>query len=202
MSNHVTECLNAYLDGELHGRYLQLVEVHLAECQVCQAELESLGRLSSFLQEIPEPLFTSPERFAAQVSLCLPQRKPAVSGKKLLEVGWWMIPVGLLATWIFISKSYFVHVMLTMANSFGLLTSVSEWIRFGTPNAANWSAALKQVGLLSGETFNWMASTEAITRTSLSEISFQISIALLYLSWLAIWWVRHWRQENSPLLEG
>src|SRR5215211_364601 len=140
MSDHVTEWLNAYLDGELHGRYLQLVEVHLAECQVCQAELESLEDLSRLLQETPAPALTSPERFAARVRLRLPQQKPGVSGEKLLEVGWWMIPVGLLATWVFISTSYFVHDMLTMANSFGLLTSLSEWLRFGTSNAANWSA--------------------------------------------------------------
>ena len=51
MSNHVTEWLNAYLDGELHGSRLQHVEAHLAECDACQAELESLERLSSLLQK-------------------------------------------------------------------------------------------------------------------------------------------------------
>ena len=53
MSNHVTEWLNAYLDAELHGSQLQHVEAHLAECQACQSELESLERLSGLLQESP-----------------------------------------------------------------------------------------------------------------------------------------------------
>jgi hypothetical protein len=39
----------------------------------------------------------------------------------------------------------------------------------------------------------------------LPQISLQISIALLYLSWIAIWWARHIRyqhQQHSQLIEG
>jgi anti-sigma factor RsiW len=46
MSTHVSEWLNAYHDGELRGNRLQYVETHLAECELCQAELESLDNLS------------------------------------------------------------------------------------------------------------------------------------------------------------
>ena len=53
MSNHVTEWLSAYLDGELKGRQLQQVEEHLAECEACQAELDSLQGLSGLLHEVP-----------------------------------------------------------------------------------------------------------------------------------------------------
>ena len=63
MSNHVTEWLNAYYDGELKGKRLQQVEEHLIECEACQAELESLQGLSALLQEVPAPEFPSPERF-------------------------------------------------------------------------------------------------------------------------------------------
>jgi hypothetical protein len=37
------------------------------------------------------------------------------------------------------------------------------------------------------------------------QISFEVSIALLYLSWIAIWWARHRRHARQPhgqLLEG
>jgi len=37
---------------------------------------------------------------------------------------------------------------------------------------------------------------------SLPQISLQISIALLYLSWIAIWWTRHQRQQQGQLLES
>jgi hypothetical protein len=37
---------------------------------------------------------------------------------------------------------------------------------------------------------------------SLPEIIIQVSIALLYLSWMAIWWARHTHQGHGQLLEG
>ena len=47
MSNHVTEWLNSHLDCESKGRRLHQVEEHLAECETCQAELDSLQGLSN-----------------------------------------------------------------------------------------------------------------------------------------------------------
>jgi predicted anti-sigma-YlaC factor YlaD len=202
MSKHVTELLNTYLDGELHGSRLHHVEDHLAECEACQAELDSLQGLSDLLHEVPTPDFTPPERFAAQVALRLPHSKPVTSGRKALEIGWWMIPVGLLATWVFINTAFLVNDMLSVANNFGLLTSVSDWMAFGTSNAANWSTMLGQFGVLRGNSLDFAVSTETLTRTSLPQLILHISIALLYLSWIAIWWARHRRQEHGQLLEG
>jgi hypothetical protein len=175
------------------------VETHLAECQACQAELASLEGLSNLLQEVPEPEFISPERFAAQVSLRLPYQQTTFSRKKILEAGWWMIPVGLLAAWVFINTSFLVSDMLSAANMLGLLTGISNWLM---PGAADWSATLGQFGVLSGNSFDVAASTEIFTRTSLPQISLQVSIALLYLSWIAIWWARHRRQGIGQLLES
>jgi anti-sigma factor RsiW len=201
MSNHVTEWLNAYLDGELQGSRLDHVETHLAECEICQTELASLENLSDVLQEVPTPEFIPSERFAAQVSLRLPHAKPVSSKRKALEIGWWMIPVSLLALWIFLSTSFLVSDMLSVANSVGLLPSLSDSIALITFDAAGWSARLGQFGVLSGNALEFAASMEAFTRTSLPQISLQVSVALLYLSWIAIWWARHQRQENGPLLE-
>lgn len=202
MSNHVTEWLNAYLDGELQGSRLDQVETHLAECEICQTELASLEKLSDMLQEIPAPEFIPAERFAAQVSLRLPHAKPASSERKALEIGWWMIPVGLLVIWVFVNTAFLVSDMLSVANSVGLLPSVSGWITLGPWNTAGWAARLAQFGILSGNALDFAEFTEAFTRTSLPQISLQISIALLYLSWIAIWWARHRRQEHGQLLEN
>jgi predicted anti-sigma-YlaC factor YlaD len=202
MSKHMTEWLSAYLDAELRGSRLHDVQTHLAECQACRSELQALESLSSLLQEVPVPEFTLPERFAARVSLRLPHQQKLTSTNKIFEIGWWMIPIGLLAVWIFINTSFLVSDMLSVANNFGLLTSVSDWIRFGTSNAAGWSATLGQFGVLSGDSLNLATSTETFTRTTLPQISLQISIALLYLSWIAIWWARHQRQQHGQLLEG
>jgi hypothetical protein len=64
------------------------------------------------------------------------------------------------------------------------------------------SATLDQSGLLSGNGVSWAETIETLTRTSLPLISLQVSIALLYLGWIAVWWVRHTRQEHSQLLGG
>lgn len=205
MSKHVLEWLNPYLDGELKGSQSRTVEAHLSECRECQAELESLQRLSGLLQQVPVPAFISPERFASQVNLRLPHEQPIVSGKRLLEIGWSMIPVGLLAAWIFVSTSAVLSDILSAANNLGLLNSVSGWLTFGISSSPDWSATLGQVGLLRGNGLNWAEWTESFTRTALPQISLQVSIALLYLSWMAIWWSRRTQAQNrqhGELLEG
>lgn len=204
MSKHVTEWLNAYLDGELRSSQLQQVEAHLVECQACRDELESLARLSSLLHEVPAPEFTPAERFAAQVSLRLPHRSypPPVSKNSLLELGWWLVPAGLLGAWVFIGTSFIVKDILEAANNLGLLAGLSDWLVFDPASETYWSATLGQYGILSGNTLDWAASTEALTRTLLPLLIFQVTIALLYLSWMAIWWARRRRQESGQLLEG
>lgn len=202
MSKHVTEWLNAYLDGELNESQFQQVEAHLVECQVCRTELESLAQLSSLLHEVPAPAFTPPERFAAQVSLFLPRRQVSTSRSKVLEIGWWMIPVGLLGAWIFVSTSAFVSNLLFAANNLGLLGDLSNWLVFNPTGETQWSATLGQFGFLSGNSLHWAATAEASTRTSLPLITLYVVIAFLYLGWMAIWWARRQRQGRDQLLEG
>lgn len=202
MSEHVTEWLSAYLDGELRGSRLQHVEEHLLECGICEAELESLQRLSELLLAAAVPEFPPADRFAAQVSLRLSRQQTMAARRgEILEIGWWMIPVGLLAVWIFMSTSSFIGDILSAAASLGLLTGVSDWLVSGSASQTYWTATLGQWGLLSGSSLDWAASTEAFTRSSLPQITFEVSIALLYLSWMAIWWARQRRREHSPLIE-
>jgi len=205
MSTHVSEWLNAYHDGELHGNLLQHVEFHLWECELCQAELESLDSLSGFLHEVPTLGFISVERFASQISLRLPHTQTAVSKRQLLEVGWWMIPVGLLGAWVFIATSSILSNILYEANTFGLLSGISGWLRLGSASGVYLSSTLGQAGVLSGNGLTWAETAETFTRLSLPQISLQVSIALLYLSWIAVWWTRHQRharQSQGQLVEG
>jgi predicted anti-sigma-YlaC factor YlaD len=197
MSQHVSEWLNAYYDGELRGNRLHQVEAHLTECELCQKELESLDRLSNVLHTVPAPEFVSAERFASQVSLRLPHKQSAISRKQLFDLGWWMIPVGLLGIWVFIGTAFFVSDILSAANNFGLLSNISGWLDFGTSGDTLWTAALGQFGVLSGNSLNLAESTEAFTRTALPLLILNVSIALLYLSWMAIWWARHARHESQ-----
>lgn len=202
MSPHVSEWLNAYYDGELHGSRLHQVEAHLAECEFCQAELESFDSLSSILHEVPVVEISSLERFISQVNLRMPHRQITVSRKQILEVGWWMVPVGLLAIWVFFSTAFAVREVVSIAGNLGMFSSITNWAIFGSTSEPVWSATLGQYGLLSGNTLNWAEAAEVLTRTSLPQISLQASIAVLYLSWIALWWTSRTRREQGALVEG
>jgi len=202
MSNHVTEWLNAYFDGELKGKRLHQVEEHLTECEFCQAELDSLQSVSSLLQEVPAPVLISNERFVAQVNLQLPQRRETPTRRKLLEVGWWMAPVGLLMAWIFISTTILIGDMVSVAENFGLLDDGTALFSLNTMDNSYWTSTLGQAGVLRDESLRWAESTESYTRNVLPQFVWQVSIAFLYLAWIAIWWARHTRQGHGQLLEG
>jgi predicted anti-sigma-YlaC factor YlaD len=195
MSDHILELLGAYIDGELNGGQLRKVEAHLDECQSCLEEYYALQALSATLQAAPMPEFPSPERFAAEVALRLPRRAVKPMRNRVLEIGWWLAPVGLIATWVFISTTILVSNVVTAANEFGLLNSAGLFS--GSSNAAYWSATLGQFGVLAGESLQWAELTETFTRTTVPQFIWQISIALLYLSWMAIWWARHSRQGSA-----
>jgi hypothetical protein len=189
MSEHMTDWLGAYMDGELKGARLRQVETHLKECTQCTSELESLTGLSALLHAAPSPEFTSPDRFAAQVGLHLPREVPKPVKRDALEIGWWLIPVCLLLLWTFMNTSAIVDEALTAANRVGLLNDVPAWLVDG-PREATWSMTLGRFGLIKGQGLEWAVLAESFTKNELSQIVWQASIALLYLSWIAIWWAR------------
>lgn len=196
MPKHMHEWLNAYLDGELRGSRLHEAEAHLAECPACQAELDSLAVISNLLHDVPEPEYMPAERFASQVSLRLPQRQVRSTRNQAFEIGWWMVPVALLAAWIFINTSFFLRDLISIAGTLGFVNSVSDWLIFGSTAEAYWTSTLGQFGFLSGENLDLVAAAETVTRASLPQISLQLSIALLYLGWIAVWWTRQTRQRQ------
>ena len=202
MSNHVTEWLNAYHDGELKNGRLQQVEKHLAGCESCRMELESLRSLSGLLQEAPAPDLPSPERFAAQVNLLLPHKRTSSPKPTLFDSGWWMIPVGIVTIWVFASTALLLGNVLSVADSFGLLGSTtSSWISNPAQNA-DVTATLGGFGVLSGDSLQWAERTESLTRSAYPQIVLQVSVAVLYLAWFAVWWVRHTRQLQGMPVEG
>jgi predicted anti-sigma-YlaC factor YlaD len=199
MSEHISEWLGAYLDGELSGNLLHRVETHLVECQACGEEYRALQQLSGILQEAPLPELVSPARFAAQVALRLPPRSVGSKRNKALEVGWWLVPVGLMTLWIFIQITYTLSDWLSTASIFGLVSDAALSI---SPEAARFTSTLGEFGLLSGGSLEWAAWSESITRTLFSQFTWQLSIAMLYLSWIVIWWARQRRQGPGQLLEA
>ena len=202
MSDHILELLGAYLDGELRNGGLRKVEAHLDECQGCMEEYQALQVLSEKLHEVPLPGFPSPERFAAEVTLRLPRTQEKPLRKNAFEIGWWLVPVGLVVAWIFISTTILVSNMVTTVSDFGLLSSASAWLVSGSANGANYSAFVGQIGLLENGDLQWFAASESFARTAISSIFWQIAIALLYLSWIAIWWARRTLQGSGQSLDS
>ena len=202
MSDHVLELLGAYLDGELHNGQLRKVKTHLDECQTCMAEYQSLQTLSAGLRQAPLPDFPSPERFAADVTLRLPRTQEKPLRKSALEIGWWLVPVGLVVAWIFLSTPLLVSNLVINANELGLLDNASARLVSSPSNEAIWSGTLGQFGVLAGNYLQWAETTESFTRISATQIFWQIAIALLYLSWLAIWWARHTLQGSGQSLDS
>jgi len=203
MSNHVIEWLNAYLDGELKGRQLHLVEEHLATCEACQAEFESLQGVSALLQEVPGPEFVSHERFVSQVNLRLPQRPvKTTEARSLFDISWWIVPVGLLMLWVFIATTSVVSEAVSVADSLGLLDKTTASFVSSSSDASTWTATMGQVGVLQGNSLQWAERSESYTRSVFPQLILHIAVAVLYLTWFAVWWARHTRQVNGQLLEG
>jgi heme/copper-type cytochrome/quinol oxidase subunit 2 len=139
------------------------------------------------------------------VNLRLPQRPVRMTGSRVAEVSWWLIPIGLLAAWIFFSTVVLVSDMLTAANTVGLLDGAGAFLVSDSPENALWTSTLGQVGLLEGDSLHWAELTESYTRTVLSQFIWQVSIALLYLAWIAIGSARRMRLARQPhgrLIEG
>jgi predicted anti-sigma-YlaC factor YlaD len=193
MSDHILELLDAYIDGELQGGQLRKVENHLDECQSCLEEYYALQALSATLREAPTPDFPSSERIAADVALRLPRKPVKPVSSRALEIGWWLAPVGLIVAWVFVSTTILVSNVVTAVGEFGLLNSASAWLTAGS-SGVNYSALAGQFGLLEGGSLEWFEVSESFSKTFISSIFWQASIAILYLSWLAIWWARRTRQ--------
>jgi predicted anti-sigma-YlaC factor YlaD len=196
MNEHVTLWLGAYHDGELRGRRLQQVEAHLAHCAACRAELDELRALTALLQESPAAqVHTSPERFVAQVGLRLARRPAQPAWKSILEVGWRMAPVGLLASWAFVQVVLAVASTILYAVRIDVIgNAVASWL---PPFEESW---LTQIAHLSGTSLN-DASMAVLRLLSLLSWSTMLNlivllvIGLLYWSWLASWWAR--RQHRN-----
>ena len=82
-----------------------------------------------------------------------------------------MIPVGLLASWIFVSTAFALGDILSAASNFGLLSGISDWLGFGPSNRRlfvnnNWAN-----GTSERQRLELAEATETFTRMSLPQIS-------------------------------
>lgn len=196
MSEHVTEYLSAYHDGELAGRRLRQVDAHLDECASCRAALDKLHALSALLQQAPAPeRLERPDRFVAQVGLRLPRRQEQPPGKRALGFAWRLAPAALLGAWVF-SQAVFFVVWLLM------------WV-WRTSAGGEWLSALLYVA----PPASWWAGVSRLADASLPDVGRFILqpcvewavflqllvlsvIGICYCSWLASWWAYRRRVQR------
>lgn len=197
MPEHVTEWLNAFLDGELHGPRLKQVQEHLAGCAICQADLEDLQKLSQMLHEAAPVRADRPsDRFIAELVLILPRREAGASSPR--DIGWWLVPAGAAASWALLQAGLTLGGLLSTAGAAGLLDGASGWFSSAPEHTEWFSAALGLFGgHLAGNGFailNVMDNLGVLGSNLTSQLAWQAGFALLYWAGLAIWWNR----SNRP----
>jgi hypothetical protein len=207
MFEHIKEWLNAYHDDELRGARLRQVENHLAECNECQAELDELQELSALLRETaPIGEFISTERFVSNLILNLPRQPEPPQTRKALEIGWWLIPVGVLGIWVFIQVTLSLSSVFLAVSEAGLFGNTFAWLQSAQPQM-EWFATLSnlfggQLNFTSQIILSTLNDADLFIRNLVGPFLWQVLLAVAYLSWLASWWFRQPGQaSNAGTLE-
>jgi len=201
MTEHVLEWLNAYLDGELGGLRLHQVESHLQRCASCRAELASLRRLSTLLQETPPPVeFTPVERFAANLNLRLPRRPQTVKPQRVPGFRGWLVPAGLLLAWFFVQALFLVNTMVTAAGTAGVLPAETTALLQDAPQRSLLFGAPLEIlggslGTDSQATLGLLDQVSVFGSSFLGSLLWQAGIGLAYITWLIVWFVRQQKQR-------
>jgi hypothetical protein len=198
MSEHMHEWLSPYFDGELNGARLHQVESHLAECDECQGELARMQELSSLLRDTaPDGEFISTERFVSNLILNLPRQPEQPQTRKALEIGWWLIPIGVLATWAFLQVTFSLSSLLQTASDAGLLGNTFAWLQ-GNPSQTQWFATLTswfggQPGSMLQTILSPLNNADIFLQNFMGQFIWQIILGVIYLGWLASWLFRQQR---------
>ena len=190
-NKHVSLWLQAYHDGELHGRRLEKVEAHLASCPECQAELAELDALSALLHSDPLPqLSTSPEQFVAQVGLRLSRReRPHTAPERnWTEMAWNLAPVAVLVLIGFVRVVSLVSDLFTLIERVGINPKAVSWL-MPAPMEVQVST-LPRFSLLS---LGWGIPFDL---TMFITLGLPLLLAGGYLLWMVLWWLHQEPKEN------
>jgi anti-sigma factor RsiW len=187
---HIRHWLSAYLDHELSSTQRTQVDAHLAGCDACMGELQSLRSLSSLLQESELPAVElSQEQFVSSVLAELPASKAPSSWRQMLWAVWWAAPLFVLLGWVFVHLIAWAVNLYLLADLAGWLSQgnlallpagaeVQEVLAYGVRGLVAWVQAFTPLGLgarwLSSEFLGWWSSA---------------ALVVLLACWLASWWM-------------
>lgn len=189
MTEHASEWIPAYYDGELHGARLKSVAAHLQVCPACQAELDELRKLSGLLQAFsaPQPQ-TSPERLAAQVMLRARKPAPRTQLERVLQAGWQASPLAVIGGWAFIQVVLWIAALVLVADSGGYVDLIA------LPDIRVWPGPITLAGGLlldlAQAYLPWMELGADLLQLLLFNLGLTVAAAVLLWGWLASWWIR------------
>jgi hypothetical protein len=196
MHDQMRSLLNAYLDGELHGPLLADMQNHLTTCKSCREELEQLRRVSDLVRKAPHPEFSPADLFTSRLALNLPRRPLRERSPKMVLQAKWLIPVGLLAAWFFVRTVFLLTDIITTANLTGWLGQATSWLG-GGEKSLWFSTATSLFGRQLAEmpSISWLNSTSIFASSLISGFLVQLTIILLYFSWLVSLWLNKGQQK-------
>lgn len=194
MHNQLFPLLNAYLDGELRGTRLRDMERHLADCAICQQELDDLRRVSDLVRAAPTPAFPPADRFASNLSLLLPRRPQQSRPSKIPSAAWWLVPAGLIGLWFFLQTVSTLTNFVYAAEASGMLGQVAPNLSVGQTQTAWFAAASNlfsvQMSASQQSTLSMLNQANVIGVNFLQSLFWQAGLlglcAIWYLAW-KIW---------------
>ena len=197
MTEHIKQWLNAYLDGELRSARIGQVENHLAECAECNAELDEMRRLSALLRDTaPVGEFISTERFVSNLTLNLPRQPEHSQPRKVLEIGWWLTPVGILGTWLFLQVTSLLSRLVLTASNAGLLGNTFTSFK-GNPPQTLWLETLARLFGNQPGFISTLNKADLFIQNIQGAFIWQALLAIIYLVWLVSWWFRQQNQSSN-----
>jgi hypothetical protein len=198
MPEHVTDLLGAYLDKELRGTSLHRVQNHIEQCEQCRAKLDEMQELSALLRESPAQDFLPTERFIANLTLKLPRQTTPRQTRKTADLGWWLIPIGVIGAWLFVQLTLTLTSWVMIATDLGLLGDSLAWFNIGNATRqATWFNLLVNLVGSPAENLSFLNRVDLFLQDFSKHYIWQTALGLLYLTWLARWWLAHKKQDHN-----
>ena len=201
MSEHVSNILNAYYDGELNPNQMRKVERHLAQCSSCQEAYDDIVSTSAWLHQLPEPEMVPADKMAADIALLLPREQEKPRSQSNSSIIWWIVPIVLFSIWVLAGSTHIVSNVLITANEFGFIAIDPALFTTQSINDLIFSSFIENLSTIVPKDLSWMIETQGFLRESIIRSVINLSIAMLYLSWIAIWRANQNRQGNGQSLQ-
>lgn len=201
---HPIQFLGAYLDGELSASQEKMVQNHLERCAACREEVEELKRLSHLLSLPAQPEGITPaDRFAAQVGLQLSRQPLRAVSKPSFAWGWWVVPAGIIAAWVFLQAAGIVINLITWLGWLGVGGEGAAWL-LSPDLPSGWVAStlslfrsdfpMDRSVLSAMKTGEWLGWSMVINFVMLA------ALGGIYWAWLVLFWQRIDRKVPADIV--